>query len=120
LEGKTRSSAVTERARRFVSLRNHSKSFEMTLLSSDVNKTKFLRPRPEQQDQDQSSQDQDQDRALVQCTYCSSSKQFPFSEKTAVLNILKVWRYNFNHQYNGTACICTTHFAMHKNSQSQL
>ena len=31
------------------------------ILNSDVNKTKFLRPRPEQQDQDQDQSIQDRD-----------------------------------------------------------
>jgi len=74
-------------------------SFKVIENSSDVNKTKFLRPRPrprseqqdqdeeqdqslqdQDQDQDQSDKDQDQDRTftprlLVQYTYCLSSKQ---------------------------------------------
>ena len=51
-------------------------------VTSDVNKTKFLRPRPEQQDQDQSDKTQDRaflPRLFVRYTYCSSSKQFQFS-----------------------------------------
>ena len=35
---------------------------EQAVIASDLNKTKFLRPRPDEQDQDQSLQDQDQDQ----------------------------------------------------------
>jgi len=105
-----------------------------------VNKTKFLRPRPrpEQQDQDQSLQDQDQDQDQSYktktglyyhgCSYNTRTAHHQngfLSVKTAVLNTLIAWQYNFNYQFNGTACMFTenkytTHFATRKNAQSQL
>ena len=95
-------------------------------------KIRTTRPRPRSKPEWR-DQDQDQNRAFVprlfvQYAYFSSSKQIPFSVFKRLL-YLTYSRFDITvltaSTYNGTACMFSdnkyaTHFATHKNAQSQL
>jgi len=94
-------------------------SYKRPSATSDVNKTKFLRPRPRPGFHATAV------RTIHVLLIIKTVPVSVFKRLLAVLNIIKVWHYSFNYQYNGTACMFTDNkytrqFATHKNAQSQL